>query len=99
MSTQSSRWPSCAVVKHCVALAGRGAPLGMSGSNMPPATATPFWPLTAAPIASAVVDAVIVALSVAQTVTSPPLVEVAPGHHVACLRRPVGGGPILLSPA
>ena len=32
-------------------------------------------------------------------VTSPPLVEVAPGHHVACLRRPVGGDPILLSPA
>lgn len=26
-------------------------------------------------------------------VTSPPLVEVAPGHHVACLRRPVGGDP------
>jgi peptide/nickel transport system ATP-binding protein/oligopeptide transport system ATP-binding protein len=29
-------------------------------------------------------------------VTSPPLIEVAPGHHVACLRRPVGGdaGPL-----
>jgi peptide/nickel transport system ATP-binding protein/oligopeptide transport system ATP-binding protein len=26
-------------------------------------------------------------------VTAPPLVEVAPGHHVACLRRPVGGAP------
>jgi oligopeptide transport system ATP-binding protein len=25
-------------------------------------------------------------------VTDPPLLEVAPGHHVACLRRPVGGG-------
>ena len=25
-------------------------------------------------------------------VTDPPLVEVAPGQHVACLRRPVGGG-------
>ena len=24
-------------------------------------------------------------------VTEPPLIEVAPGHHVACLRRPVGG--------
>jgi oligopeptide transport system ATP-binding protein len=24
-------------------------------------------------------------------VTEPPLLEVAPGHHVACLRRPVGG--------
>ena len=24
-------------------------------------------------------------------VTDPPLLEVAPGHHVACLRRPVGG--------
>ena len=22
----------------------------------------------------------------------PPLIEVAPGHHVACLKRPVGGG-------
>jgi peptide/nickel transport system ATP-binding protein/oligopeptide transport system ATP-binding protein len=30
-------------------------------------------------------------------VTSPPLVEVAPGHHVACLRRPVGGDPGPLS--
>jgi oligopeptide transport system ATP-binding protein len=29
-------------------------------------------------------------------VTDPPLLEVAPGHHVACLRRPVGGdsGPL-----
>ena len=26
-------------------------------------------------------------------VTAPPLREVAPGHHVACLRRPVGGDP------
>ncbi|WP_425066657.1 ABC transporter ATP-binding protein [Reyranella sp.] len=26
-------------------------------------------------------------------VTAPPLLEVAPGHHVACLRRPVGGDP------
>ena len=26
-------------------------------------------------------------------VTAPPLIEVAPGHHVACLRRPVGGDP------
>ncbi|MDO8973781.1 ABC transporter ATP-binding protein [Reyranella sp.] len=26
-------------------------------------------------------------------VTDPPLLEVAPGHHVACLRRPVGGDP------
>jgi peptide/nickel transport system ATP-binding protein/oligopeptide transport system ATP-binding protein len=25
-------------------------------------------------------------------VTDPPLVEVAPGHHVACLKRPMGGG-------
>jgi oligopeptide transport system ATP-binding protein len=25
-------------------------------------------------------------------VTDPPLLEVAPGHHVACLRRPAGGG-------
>jgi peptide/nickel transport system ATP-binding protein/oligopeptide transport system ATP-binding protein len=25
-------------------------------------------------------------------VTDPPLLEVAPGHHVACLRRPIGGG-------
>jgi oligopeptide transport system ATP-binding protein len=24
-------------------------------------------------------------------VTDPPLLEVAPGHHVACLRRPIGG--------
>ena len=26
-------------------------------------------------------------------VPAPPLLEVAPGHHVACLRRPVGGDP------
>ena len=26
-------------------------------------------------------------------VTAPPLLEVAPGHHVACLRRPIGGDP------
>ena len=26
-------------------------------------------------------------------VTAPPLIEVAPGHHVACLRRPIGGAP------
>jgi peptide/nickel transport system ATP-binding protein/oligopeptide transport system ATP-binding protein len=25
-------------------------------------------------------------------VSDPPLLEVAPGHHVACLKRPVGGG-------
>ena len=25
-------------------------------------------------------------------VTDPPLLEVSPGHHVACLKRPVGGG-------
>jgi hypothetical protein len=25
------------------------------------------------------------------SVIDPPLLEVAPGHHVACLRRPVGG--------
>jgi oligopeptide transport system ATP-binding protein len=30
-------------------------------------------------------------------VTDPPLLEVAPGHHVACLRRPVGGDPAPLS--
>jgi len=24
--------------------------------------------------------------------SDPPLLEVAPGHHVACLKRPVGGG-------
>ena len=30
-------------------------------------------------------------------VTAPPLLEVAPGHHVACLRRPVGGDPGPLS--
>jgi peptide/nickel transport system ATP-binding protein/oligopeptide transport system ATP-binding protein len=31
-------------------------------------------------------------------VTDPPLLEVAPGHHVACLRRPVGGdlGPLTI---
>jgi peptide/nickel transport system ATP-binding protein/oligopeptide transport system ATP-binding protein len=29
----------------------------------------------------------------------PPLVEVTPGHHVACLRRPVGGGPQALTRA
>jgi oligopeptide/dipeptide ABC transporter ATP-binding protein len=23
--------------------------------------------------------------------TDPPLLEVAPGHHVACLRRPING--------
>jgi peptide/nickel transport system ATP-binding protein/oligopeptide transport system ATP-binding protein len=32
-------------------------------------------------------------------VTDPPLIEVAPGHHVACLRRPVGdsGAPLSLA--
>ena len=30
-------------------------------------------------------------------VTAPPLIEVAPGHHVACLRLPVGGSPEPLS--
>ena len=30
-------------------------------------------------------------------VTDPPLLEVAPGHHVACLRRPVGADPGPLS--
>jgi peptide/nickel transport system ATP-binding protein/oligopeptide transport system ATP-binding protein len=32
-------------------------------------------------------------------VTDPPLLEVAPGHHVACLRRPVGGdhAPLLVT--
>ncbi len=30
-------------------------------------------------------------------VTAPPLLEVAEGHHVACLRRPVGGDPGPLS--
>ncbi|MGE0768476.1 MAG: ABC transporter ATP-binding protein [Hyphomicrobiaceae bacterium] len=30
--------------------------------------------------------------------TAPPLVEVAPGHHVACLLRPAGGDPAPLSP-
>jgi peptide/nickel transport system ATP-binding protein/oligopeptide transport system ATP-binding protein len=28
----------------------------------------------------------------------PPLIEVAPGHHVACLRRPPGGEPVPLTP-
>lgn len=28
----------------------------------------------------------------------PQLIEVAPGHHVACLRRPVGAGPAALTP-
>jgi oligopeptide transport system ATP-binding protein len=31
-------------------------------------------------------------------VTAPPLLEVAPGHHVACLRRPVGGDGAPLAP-
>ena len=30
-------------------------------------------------------------------VVAPPLIEVAPGHHVACLRRPVGGDQAPLS--
>ena len=30
-------------------------------------------------------------------VTDPPLLEVAPGHHVACLRRPIGSDPGPLS--
>jgi hypothetical protein len=30
-------------------------------------------------------------------IASAPLIEVAPGHHVAFLRRPVGGTPALLS--
>jgi oligopeptide transport system ATP-binding protein len=30
--------------------------------------------------------------------TDPPLIEVAPGHHVACLRRPAGGDPAPLTP-
>jgi peptide/nickel transport system ATP-binding protein/oligopeptide transport system ATP-binding protein len=30
-------------------------------------------------------------------VIAPPLIEVAQGHHVACLRRPVGGDPGPLS--
>jgi len=30
--------------------------------------------------------------------TDPPLIEVKPGHHVACLRRPVGGDPVPLTP-
>ena len=29
----------------------------------------------------------------------PPLLEVAPGHHVACLRRPIGGDGALLNTA
>jgi oligopeptide transport system ATP-binding protein len=32
------------------------------------------------------------------SVTDPPLLEVSPGHHVACLRRPVGGGAAPLQP-
>jgi oligopeptide transport system ATP-binding protein len=32
-------------------------------------------------------------------VEDPPLVEVAPGQHVACLRREIGAAPALLSPA
>jgi peptide/nickel transport system ATP-binding protein len=31
-------------------------------------------------------------------VTDPPLIEVAPGHHVACLRRPPGGDQLPLTP-
>jgi oligopeptide transport system ATP-binding protein len=31
-------------------------------------------------------------------VTDPPLLEVAPGHHVACLRRMVGDDPVPLTP-
>jgi peptide/nickel transport system ATP-binding protein/oligopeptide transport system ATP-binding protein len=31
--------------------------------------------------------------------TDPPLLEVAPGHHVACLKRPVGGGMAPLTPS
>ena len=31
-------------------------------------------------------------------VTAPPLIEVAEGHYVACLRRPVGGDPGPLTP-
>jgi oligopeptide transport system ATP-binding protein len=30
--------------------------------------------------------------------TDPPLIEVAPGHHVACLRRPAGSDPAPLTP-
>ena len=32
-------------------------------------------------------------------VTAPPLIEVSPGHHVACLRRPAGGDQAPLSAA
>jgi oligopeptide transport system ATP-binding protein len=31
--------------------------------------------------------------------TDPPLLEVSPGHHVACIRRPVGGPVSALAPA
>jgi oligopeptide/dipeptide ABC transporter ATP-binding protein len=31
-------------------------------------------------------------------VTDPPLLEVAPGHHVACLKRPIGGSMAPLAP-
>jgi len=31
-------------------------------------------------------------------VTDPPLIEVASGHHVACLRRPAGSDPVPLTP-
>jgi peptide/nickel transport system ATP-binding protein/oligopeptide transport system ATP-binding protein len=32
-------------------------------------------------------------------VEEPPLLEVAPGHHVACLRREIGAPPVALTPA
>jgi peptide/nickel transport system ATP-binding protein/oligopeptide transport system ATP-binding protein len=32
------------------------------------------------------------------SITDPPLLEVSPGHHVACLRRPIGGGTGPLQP-
>jgi oligopeptide transport system ATP-binding protein len=32
------------------------------------------------------------------SITAPPLLEVSPGHHVACLRRPVGGSAPPLQP-
>jgi oligopeptide transport system ATP-binding protein len=32
-------------------------------------------------------------------VDDPPLIEVAPGHHVACLRREAGAPPVALTPA
>jgi len=32
------------------------------------------------------------------SVTDPPLIEVSPGHHVACLRRPIGGSAAPLRP-